>query len=275
MEPKIEDMTFPEIICALLRDAGVIPFMPEVWREDCGAVFLTGEIKREALCESVGFEPAVRCGETAEERNEAIKCLSRISEFFGTCDAEHGGVRGYIVPTGGVRCVRTEKSGMAEYRAEYTFIRERVDRDAPYRYYINTGSRDNPVWSAALEGFFRFDEKTSAEVFERRYFHEDESRADISGYSTEISYEVIHDSDAPAAVKLCGEEGTVEVLAVSAREDAAFPGVMCAVLREYTHLPPIASRDRGLLTSVGKLMARGEGKEGRFVLSTGIFTVEN
>lgn len=281
MELAIKEKTVPEIICALLADAGVMEFMPEVWREECGAVFLTGDIKREAFSESVGFEVAVRCRGTAGERNAAIKCLSGIEAFFGTCDVKSGGVRGYIVPAGGIKQVRTDKNGMAEYRAAYYLVREYTGESA-HRYYINTGSKESPVWSLVGEGFYLFDEKTSCEIFSRRYFHENMTCADISEFSTEISFEVRLDSDAESAVKLCeiyeglaeGQDNTVEILSLSRGEEKDYPGAFRAHLREYELLPTEYLRTRGCLTAAGKLLSRGGGRGGRFVMSTGIFTVK-
>ena len=282
MEFETREKTVPEIICALLSNRGVMSFMPEVWRDDCGAVFLTGDVKREAFFESVGFEIRIRCGGTAGERSEAINCLAAIEEFFGTCDVKSGGVRGYIVPTGGIKQVRSDKTGMAEYSASYALVREHSDEKSAYRYYINSGSKESPRWSVVGEGFYLFEEKCDCEMFSRRYFHENTPCADISEFSAEISYEVRLGSDAASAVKLCevseglamGKDSAVEILAVSRTEDKDYPGASRAILREYELLPTEYSRERGFITALGKLVARGDGREGRFVMSTGIFTVK-
>jgi len=279
MELTMEEKTIPEIICALLRDADMTPFMPEVWRDGCGAVFLTGEVKRETFCQSVGFELAVRCGETAGERGAAIRCLSKIEEYFAARDVRSDGVRGYIVPTHGIKQVRSEKNGMAEYRAAYSLICEHSDGESAYLYYINTGSKESPVWSIVGDGFFLFDEKTVGEIFSRRYFHENMTRSDVSELSSEISYEIRRASEAAAAVRLreisealpLWEDSAVEILTVLCGEDKNYPGAPVAVLREYEVLPSSFSKERGLLTVVGKLLTRGDGRDGRFVMSTGIF----
>ena len=119
-------------------------------------------------------------------------------------------------------------------------------------------------------------------MFSRRYFHENTTCADISEFSTEISYEVRLGSDATSAVKLCevsegltmGKDSAVEILAVSRTEDKDYPGASRAVLREYELLSKEYSRSRGFLTALGKLVTHGDGREGRFVMSTGIFTVK-
>ena len=66
-----------------------------------------------------------------------------------------------------------------------TAIVNRADR----RHYMNTGTKEAPVWSAIGEGFTEFAETKNATSYQRRYIHEATKRTDVTGYAPVIDYE--------------------------------------------------------------------------------------
>ncbi len=279
----MNNKTIPQIICDILGEMGDMTFMPEVWREGCGAVFLTGEISDgdEFTDASVGFEVAVRCGDTSSDRADALVLLAMADGYLRARAVTLGGTAGYVVPVKGARQVNVQKNGEAEYRAEYLLKYAQVTAGTASvrRYYIGTADG----WSDVGEGFFRFDEDLQPNIYERRYFHENVTEADVCGYSPEISYEADIRSSSPGAEMLwkisiseaVGEGAAVDVVTVLYSCESDTPGAYSAYKRSYSVVPAGQSKNDGCLCHTGKLLARGKREAGRFVASTKTFVADS
>lgn len=280
----MKEKTVPQIICDCLGSVGETIFMPEVWREGCGAVFLSGKIGGEGGGEWVGFELAVRCGETAEDRNNALRILKVAGERLADSPPTVNGVTGFVSAVTGARMISAGKDGVAEYRAEYR-LRYAVSADVQEKsvsYYINTGSSHSPKWSRMSAGICKLEESRETELQLRRYYHESVRRALSCGYSSAVSFEAELSSDSAAAVFLAdavalesaGEETVAELLTVMESRELS-PGVLCAIMREYSVVGDGYKNNGGSLCACGRLVGRGVAVRGRFVSSTGTFTKDN
>lgn len=111
----------PQIICEYLNSAGETVFMPEAWRDGCGAVFLTGERRSTRYVDgsarvTVGFEVAIRsAGRSAADRLKVIRSFARLSDYTNGAEL----IGGEIVMTGGARMTDSLKDGGAEYRCRF------------------------------------------------------------------------------------------------------------------------------------------------------------
>ncbi len=145
------------------------------------------------------------------------------------------------------------------------------------RHYINTGTRNDPVWSRLGYGFSEFSESKNPITRTRRYIHESAARCDVVGYSPVFKYEFELRSDDAAARKLgeitdgecVGSAARVEVLSVDVTEPM---GEHAACVREYAVVPITHERGADTLRYKGSLKSAGEGARGVFDVRRGIFT---
>ena len=155
-------------------------------------------------------------------------------------------------------------------------IVKRADR----QHYMNTGTKEIPVWSLIGEGFTEFTESKNAVSYQRRYIHEATKRTDITGYAPEIDYELEVYSDNPVIGKLrlitdremTGEDAKVEVICVDLFDETENAGIYNAVKREYSVIPDECGDGTDALCYTGTMKAVGDIIAGVFAKASGSFT---
>lgn len=121
----MDEIKIPEMICGYLNGmGGDIPFIPETWREDSAAVWLTGgaERIREYIDGSavigIPFEIRVRCaGRAVSDRLDAVRFFTDIAEYIVKIPMDDGSAK--IEITGGAAKSAVYDNGEEEYRAAY------------------------------------------------------------------------------------------------------------------------------------------------------------
>ncbi|MBE6616514.1 MAG: hypothetical protein E7627_01010 [Ruminococcaceae bacterium] len=147
------------------------------------------------------------------------------------------------------------------------------------QYFVGVGGDKTPLWTPVGEGFLRFEEKKNPQEVYRRYYHEEDLRGDIDGYSSEIVYEAelvkgsaaIDKLNRIANEELFGKEGAVEIMTVDFFNEV-LPGVYRAYVRAYSVCPENCGEGAESLKIRGRLIANGELTIGQFISSTGTFT---
>lgn len=122
----MDEIKLPELICGYLNGmGGEVPFIPEVWRENCAVVWLTGggEKLREYINGSyvmgIPFEIRIRCaGRSIGDRLDAVKFFADIAEYV-KINSPPELVDGKVEVTGGASKSAVYENGEEEYRASY------------------------------------------------------------------------------------------------------------------------------------------------------------
>lgn len=159
-----------------------------------------------------------------------------------------------------------------------TAIVNRADR----RHYMNTGTKEAPVWSAIGEGFTEFAETKNATSYQRRYIHEATKRTDVTGYAPVIDYEfeVYRGSTVIARLRritdteALGDAAQVEICTVDLFDETETSGVYHAVRRTYSVIPDKCAAGVDTLVYTGTLKAVSSPIPGTFVVSTDTFTAD-
>lgn len=125
----MDEIKIPEMICGYLNGmGGDIPFVPEAWRENSAAVWLTGGAERireyvdGSAVVGVPFEIRVRCaGRSVADRLDAVQFFADIAEHIKTVAMEDDGAE--LEVTGGASKSAVYDNGEEEYRAAYRLVR--------------------------------------------------------------------------------------------------------------------------------------------------------
>ena len=159
-----------------------------------------------------------------------------------------------------------------------TAIVNRADR----RHYMNTGTKETPVWSAIGEGFTEFAETKNATSYQRRYIHEATKRTDVTGYAPVIDYECeVYRGSATIGrlrkitdTEALGEAAQVEICTVDLFDETETAGVYRALRRTYSVIPDKCASGVDALFYTGTLKAVSSPIPGTFVVSTETFTAD-
>ena len=124
-----------------------------------------------------------------------------------------------------------------------------------------------------LEGFSRFEFDPEAESYIRKYFSAQNKSVDVTGAKPVVAYKfdrmknnVVHDFFAEISdLGLKGEDVCKEFVFVDLSEEA--DGKYRAFKQNFAVVSGTRRIDGGFLEYSGKLIARGSGKKGHFVLS--------
>jgi hypothetical protein len=155
-----------------------------------------------------------------------------------------------------------------------------IVKRAERQHFMNTGSREAPVWSQIGEGFTQFTESKNAVSYQRRYIHESTKRTDVTGYAPVIDYElevysgnaVIDKIRTITDLELTGDEAKVEILSVDLFAEGETPGVYPAVKRQYSVIPDECGDGTDALCYTGTMKAVGDIEKGTFVHSSAVYT---
>lgn len=118
----MDEKKIPEFLCEFFNGAGLITFMPEIWREDCGAIFMDGASFAKRFVDgsgevSVKFNVAIRSeGYAAGDRLRVFETFASLAEYVSKKSAINGDAK--ILPLGGVKLYGIYSDG-AEYRCAY------------------------------------------------------------------------------------------------------------------------------------------------------------
>lgn len=137
--------------------------------------------------------------------------------------------------------------------------------------YMNTGTRQAPVWSRIGEGFTELSQTMGAIEYARQFVHEKTERRDVVGYAPKIAYSCDVFSGDPVIARishvtdaeLVGADAQVEIVNVNLYE-APSAGRYPAFKRDWTIIPDTKGRGLDALTMTGIFAATGDHTAGRF-----------
>lgn len=214
-----------------------------------------------------------------EDGLKAVAALEKVCRAL-ECIRPFGPVTRARLTTGPSRL--SNHDGAAEYGAIVSFYVYRPAKSFAVRRYINTGSREEPVWSPADRGFLKLEEITEPEYYTRRFIDEISARRTVVGSITGIRFRLEAESGGDAAEMLRGaarekKKTSVEVLtafpsSVRPENESQLP----AIWRDYSVAPSGEKFDGEYdgLTIEGTLWACGEEVAGKFNANSLTFTAD-
>jgi len=145
--------------------------------------------------------------------------------------------------------------------------------------YMNTGTKEAPVWSRIGEGFTDLSETKEAVEYARHYVHEKTERRDVMGYAPTIAFSCDMHSGDPVIkriadvhdLELVGTEAQAEIVSVNLYEPVAGRGFK-AFKRRYTVLPDTKGEGVEALILTGAFAAAGDMEPGAFDPEAGVYT---
>lgn len=123
---ELDENRIPEYLCGYFNHGNFgVTFVPETWRENAAALWLTGGGGMEKSyvdgsgIMAVPFEVRVRCvGRSIGDRLDVIALFGSMAEYVRTCPM---GEEQRIAVTSGASKSAVYENGEEEYRAAYVF----------------------------------------------------------------------------------------------------------------------------------------------------------
>lgn len=145
---------------------------------------------------------------------------------------------------------------------------------AQFASYMNTGTKDSPVYTLMGEGFTSLKEAKNPKEYSRQYVNESTERVDVVGYATQIDYSTDTYTNNPTIEKIkdisdnekVGTDAQVEIVNVNLWNDTGSEGKHAyeAFMRNYAIIPDSKGDGVEALVYSGSFKAVGDIVKGTF-----------